>query len=188
MTRLLALEASVLVVVDAQPGFGDAPADGVVARIGWLAAVAAALGVPIVVTEEDPDRNGRTSEAIRQVLPETTPVLVKPVFGLADVPAILAAIEATGRTTAVLVGMETDVCVTQSALGLLDRGYRVAVVEDATYAPHGAHEAGIRRMTGAGVEVLHARGVYYEWVRSVDAARRFELEHPELREPPGFRL
>jgi nicotinamidase-related amidase len=78
--------------------------------------------------------------------------------------------------------------VTQSALGLLDRGYRVAIVEDATFAPGEAHDAGVRRMAGAGVEVLHARGVYYEWVRTVEAARRFELEHPDLCEPPGFRL
>lgn len=188
MTRLLERDTSVLVIVDTQPGFAEGAPDGIVARAAWLAAVGAALRVPVVVTEEDPERNGRTIQSIRQVLPETTPVLVKPVFGLADVPAILEAIEAAGRTTAVLVGMETDVCVAQSALGLLDRGYRVAVVEDATYAPAAAHDAGLRRMTGAGVEVLHARGVYYEWVRTLEAARRFELEHPELCEPPGFRL
>jgi nicotinamidase-related amidase len=188
MTRLLDRDASVLVIIDTQPGFADGAPDGTVARVAWLAAVGAALGVPIVVTEEDPERNGRTIESIRAVLPETTPVLGKPIFGLADVPSILEAIVATGRTTAVLVGMETDVCVTQSALGLLDRGYRVAIVEDATFAPGEAHDAGVRRMAGAGVEVLHARGVYYEWVRTVEAARRFELEHPDLCEPPGFRL
>jgi nicotinamidase-related amidase len=188
MTRLLERESSVLVIVDAQPGFAEGASDDVVARVAWLAAVGAALGVPMVVTEEDPERNGGTIDSIREVLPETTPVLVKPVFGLADVPAILEAIEAAGRTTAVLVGMETDVCVAQSALGLLDRGHRVAVVEDATFAPGGAHAAGVRRMAGAGVEVLHARGVYYEWVRTLEAARRFEDEHPELCDPPGFRL
>jgi nicotinamidase-related amidase len=188
MTRLLEREASALVVIDAQPAFGGEPANDVVARIGWLAAVAAALGVPIVVTEEEPARNGRTSEAIRQVLPDATSVLVKPVFGLADVPAILEAIEGTGRRTLVLAGMETDVCVAQSALGLLDRGFRVAVVADGTYSPGDMHQHGLRRIADAGGIVIHAKGVYYEWVRTLEAARAFEGEHPHLATPPGFRL
>ena len=57
--------------------------------------------------------------------------LAGPTFGLADVPEIVASVEHTGRRTAVLVGMETDVCVAQSALGLLDEDFTVAVVEDA---------------------------------------------------------
>ncbi len=187
MGRLLELDASLLIVVDAQPGFAPTAAD-VIARIAWLVGVAAALGVPVVVTEEDPERNGATEPAIRDQLPEGTPTLTKPTFGLADVPAILDAVEATGRRTAVIAGMETDVCVAQSALGLLDRGYRVAVVADATFTPGAMHEHGLRRISEAGASVVHAKGVYYEWVRTLDAARAFERAHPELAEPPGFRL
>jgi hypothetical protein len=40
----------------------------------------------------------------------------------------------------------------------------------------------------AGVSIVHAKGVYYEWIRTLDAARAFEREHPELAEPPGFSL
>jgi nicotinamidase-related amidase len=187
MGRRLDRGESVLIVVDAQPGFG-ATAGDVIARIAWLVAVAAALDVPVVVTEEDPDRNGPTDGVIRDRLPAGTPVLTKSVFGLADLPDILAAVEATGRRTAVLAGMETDVCVSQSALGLLDRGYAVAVVADATYSPGAAHEHGLRRVAEAGAAVIHAKGVYYEWVRTLDAARAFQRAHPDLAEPPGFRL
>ena len=100
----------------------------------------------------------------------------------------IAGVEATGRDTAVLVGMETDVCVAQSALGLLDRGLRVAVVSDATYSPGTMHDHGLRRIADAGGVVVHAKGVYYEWVRTVDAALAFERAHPDLAAPPGFRL
>jgi nicotinamidase-related amidase len=187
VARLLDRDDSVLTVVDSQPGFASNAGD-VLARIGWLVGVAAALGVPVVVTEEDPERNGPTEATIRDRLPPKTPILPKPVFGLADVPEILAAVEATGRTTAVIAGMETDVCVAHSALGLLDRDYRVAVVVDATFSPATAHDHGLRRIVDAGGSVLHAKGVYYEWVRTLDAARTFERAHPELAEPPGFRL
>jgi nicotinamidase-related amidase len=187
VARLLDRDDSVLVVVDAQPGF-LASAAGVVARIAWLVRVAVALGIPIVVTEEQSERNGPTERSIADHLPAATPVLTKPVFGLADVPEILSAVEATGRRTAVLIGAETDVCVGHSALGLLDREYRVAVVADATHSPGSMHEHGLRRIAEAGGTVVHAKGVYYEWLRTVDAATDFRRDHPELGEPPGFSL
>jgi nicotinamidase-related amidase len=193
---LLERDDAVLVIVDAQRGFVEASAagglvgaDGVIARIAWLTGVAAALGVPIVVTEEDPDRNGPTDGAILDALPAgSLPPFVKPVFGLAAVPEILAAIAQIGRRTAVLTGFETDVCVAHSALGLLDVGYRVAVVVDATGSPGEMHEHGLRRMRDAGAIATHAKGIYFEWVRTLEAARAFEAGHPDLADPPGFSL
>lgn len=188
MARLLDRGDSVLVVVDAQPGFLSSADSDVVARIGWLVGVAVALDVPIVVTEEQPDRNGSTDAAIAACLPPATPALTKPVFGLADVAEILSAVQDTGRRTAVLVGAETDVCVAHSALGLLDHEFRVAVVADATHSPGPMHQHGLRRIAEAGGTVIHAKGVYYEWLRTVDAATDFRRDHPELGDPPGFRL
>ncbi len=185
---------SVLIVVDAQLGFSGADAEASKAAAvsrevaGWLAGVASALGVPIVVTEEDPATNGVTDPAINRWLPPGNPVLTKAVFGLVDVPEILAAVGSTGRRTAVIVGAETDVCVAQSAVGLVDRGFRVVVVTDATFSPGAMHEHGLRHVREAGAELRHAKGVYYEWIRTLDAARTFELAHPELATPPGFRL
>jgi nicotinamidase-related amidase len=190
--RLIERDDSVLIVVDAQPGFVDvAPGSGrdpAVARMAWLVRVAVALDVPIVATEEEPDRNGGTVPDIANLLPPATAVVTKPIFGLADVPEILAAVEATGRRTAVLIGAETDVCVAHSALGLLDRGFRVAVVTDATVSPGSMHEHGLRRISEAGGAVIHAKGVYYEWLRSVAAANAFRRANPELGDPPGFSL
>lgn len=185
---------SLLVIVDTQPGFyaPDAGIDRarlaeVMARVAWLAGVATALDIPVTITEEDAGRNGPTDAA---VLARATgaPVLAKQVFGLADQPDILAALQGERRRTVVLAGLETDVCVAQSALGLLHRGYRVAVVVDATFSPGAMHEHGLERMRDAGALLLHAKGVYYEWVRTLAEARRFEATHPDLAQPPGFSL
>jgi nicotinamidase-related amidase len=190
MGRLLERDDSLLIVVDVQPGFLRTAVESVdvIARIAWLIRVAVALDVPVVVTEEQPDHNGGTDEAVADALPPGTPVLTKPVFGLADVPEILGAVKSTGRKTAVLVGAETDVCVAHSALGLLDRGYRVAVVADATYSPGQMHDHGLRRIADAGGVIAHAKGMYYEWMRTVEAATSFTATHPELADPPGFSL
>jgi len=125
---------------------------------------------------------------LAQRLPPGAPILAKQVFGLANVPEILAAVQASGRRTAILVGAETDVCVAQSAIGLRDRGFRVVVVTDATFSPSPMHDLGLRRVREAGVGLHHAKGVYYEWIQTLEAARTFRSEHPELADPPGFRL
>jgi nicotinamidase-related amidase len=176
--RLLDVEDSVLCVVDVQPGFlgklGREEAGRLAARIAWVVVVAARLGVPVVVTEEEPDRNERTIHEVAYRLPPDAPTFTKPVFGLADVPDILGAVKRTDRWTTVLIGLETDVCVAHSALGLLDRGYRVAVVRDATGSPGDAHDAGIDRMRSAGVVVVTAKSLLYEWVRTVERASALE--------------
>lgn len=171
-------EDSVLIVIDAQHGFyGDRlPADEsaraheALDRMVWLAGVATRLGIPAVITEEDPKRNGPTLPAIAERLGQAS-ALIKPTFGLAGTPEIVQAVEETGRNTAVLVGFETDVCVAQSAIGLRERGMRVVVPDDAVYSPGEMHARGIARMTGEGVEINHCKGLAYEWTRTLDRSR-----------------
>jgi nicotinamidase-related amidase len=177
---------SVLVVVDVQPGFLHIEAEQAVERMTWLVAVAALLDVPVVVTEEEPERNGSTDVRVAERLPAGTPVLRKPTFGLAGTPEILDALQAIGRRTAVLVGCETDVCVAQSAIGLRDAGFACVVVEDATFSPGEMHERGLARVASQGVERNHAKGVTYEWLRTVEDARAVLGNHA-LPAPP-FRL
>jgi hypothetical protein len=70
--------------------------------------------------------------------------------------------------------------VSQSALGLLDRGLRPHVVLDATASPGDGHELGLERLRGAGVPLVSAKGVFTEWVRTPAACRAFEEGHPQL--------
>jgi len=193
--HLLERDDSMLVVVDVQPGFlardwfseqDVAAARSALDRAIWLVALAGRLGIPIVVTEEEPEGNGATDARIVERLPAGTPVLRKPTFGLAGTPEILAAVRDTERVTAVVVGCETDVCVAQSAIGLREHGFGCAVVVDATFSPGEMHAYGLERMTAAGVVRNHAKGVTYEWLRSVDDAHAV-LGGPGLPTPP-FRL
>ncbi|MBI1351089.1 MAG: isochorismatase family protein [Actinomycetales bacterium] len=186
----------VLVVIDAQPGFYGADRHDVdrdahaaaLARAAWVAGVAAALRVPIVVTEEDAHLNGPTDPAIRDALPDGTPVLDKAVFGACDQPDIDVAVRAPRRGTVVLVGTETDVCVAHSALGWRATGLRPVVIHDAVHSAGPGHLNGLRRLAADGVELLSAKELYYEWLRTLAEVRDFERQHPELAQPPGFHL
>ena len=102
--RLLGREDSLLVVIDAQRSFADRAADigaaapAVIDRIAWLTRVAGVLDVPVVMTEEDPDRNGITDPRILDAAAPGTPApFRKPEFGLAAVDEIVQAVGHTGR-------------------------------------------------------------------------------------------
>lgn len=162
---------SCLVLIDVQQYFLDklpgAIAHPLVERIAWVVRVARALDIPIIATAEDIARNGPLVPEVMRELPEDTSVHDKLVFGLAGQDSILADVHRVGRKEFVLIGLETDVCIAHSALGLLDLGRRVAVIEDATASPSPYHEAGLRRISAAGGIITTTKGIHYEWVRDL---------------------
>jgi len=177
---LVARADSVLAVVDTQPGFVEHPAMGAaerteaartVERIAWLARLAAWLDVPALATEEEPQREGHTHARVKACLAPDAPVDPKKTFALTGCREALAGLRASERRIVVLTGFETDVCVAQSAVALIDAGYRVVVPADATYtAREDDHRRGIARMSAAGVEIHSSKSVTYEWLEDVDTA------------------
>jgi nicotinamidase-related amidase len=151
-------------------------------RMCWVIKVANWLHVPLVVTAEDIPHNGSVSNEIAELLSPEIKIYNKMNFGLAAQADILEAVQRTGRKTAVLIGYETDVCITHSALGLMDLGYKVVVVADATGSPGEAHRIGLERIRAVGGIIVSAKSLYYEWVRTVEKALEFEalgVETPE---------
>jgi nicotinamidase-related amidase len=191
-STLLAAEDSVLIAIDVQPPFLRKLAPDVhqplLQRICWLIGVANWLHIPVIVTAEDIPRDGTVDDQLAQYLLTDTAVYNKMVFNLAADPVILAAVDQVQRTTAILVGLETDVCVAHSALGLLGAGYRVAVVADATGAAGTAHQFGLERIRDAGGVIVGVKGLFYEWLRTVEQARRFRRECGDLGLPDGIPL
>lgn len=191
-SALLQAEDSALIVIDVQDNFTckleAEQSQSMLERIVWLIGVAHWLDIPLLITVEDLPRVGGPAHAVAQALPPNTPIFNKMVFSLAHQPNILAEVERLQRRTLVLVGQETDVCVLQSALGLLELGYRVAVITDATGSPGAAHAFGLARMQAAGVVLADTKVIFYEWVRTVEASRRFEAECPHLPLPSGLVL
>ena len=189
-SSLLDINDSLLIAIDIQPSFvKKAAKDGSTAllqRMCWVIKVAKWLKVPLLVTAEDIPNNGSISDEIAELLPPNTKIYNKMTFGLAAQPDILEAVKQTKRKTAVLIGYETDVCITHSALGLIDLGYRVAVVADATGSPGVAHKVGLDRIRGAGGIIVSAKSLYYEWVRTVEKA--LEFESLGIETPEGFIL
>jgi nicotinamidase-related amidase len=163
---------SILAIIDVQQEFLDKLDRDqwipIVNRISWITEMAGRLNIPVVVTAEDTSNKKGTVRQVAEKLPRGTKEFNKKSYGLTGDEEILYAIEKLGRSTVVLVGLETDVCICQSALGLLEKGYRVVVLEDAVGSPHPCHAQGIDRMRNAGVIISSVKGTFYEWQRNID--------------------
>jgi nicotinamidase-related amidase len=181
---LIDLNSSCLVAVDVQTCFtnklSNAVANDMTRRITWLADIALHLGVPMVITAEDIDKNGSILPELKRITTDKIQIHNKMVFNLAADSIILDSIKATNRETIILIGLETDVCVAQSALGLIQNGYNIVVVEDACGSPGLGHERGIKRMKGAGALISNTKALYYEWLRDIKHCRSFYQENENL--------
>ena len=189
---LIDAEDCCIVVIDVQSVFLDKLTEedrrGLVPRIVWFANVATRLGITSVVTAEDIEKNGSIIPELAAVLPASTTVHNKMVFGLAADPKIYDAIESTGKRVAVLVGLETDVCVAQSAIGLLKKNLEVVAISNACGSPGRAHRYGLRRMEDAGVVLSDVKSLFYEWIRTIPDCRTFFSEHKDELGDPGIAL
>ena len=110
------------------------------------------------------------------------------VFGLAADPGILSSVQNTKRKTIILLGLETDVCVAQSAIGLLQHDYQVVVVDDATASPGKAHQNNLSRIQSAGALISNVKSLFYEWMRTVIKCRNFYGSHEDYIGDPGIEL
>ncbi len=188
---LVDVDDSVLVVIDIQDNFLDkydaTVSKPLLEKVVWLLKLASCMKVPVVAMAEDIDNSGNLNSAILDALPSETKIHNKNAFGLTGNPEILADVEATGRKTAILVGTETDVCVAQSALGLIECSYRIVVLKDAIATTVGDEQTGLNRMRDAGAAISSVKAITYEWLRNVQNTTMLFEKFPELEaaELPG---
>jgi len=157
-----------LVVVDVQAAFRD-----VIPNFGRLAERASVavrgfqdLGVPVVVTEQYPKGLGRTVEEIRLVLNGDAAVIEKSTFSSCGEPVFIEHLASLGVRHVVICGVETHVCVNQTAHDLLHLGYRVHLLLDCVgsrFEPDKA--AGLEKMKVSGVVPSTVETALFELVR-----------------------
>jgi nicotinamidase-related amidase len=152
-----------LVVIDVQEAFRKAvPSfDRVAGAVSILARGADAVGIPVIVTEQYPQGLGTTVSAVADALPDGVEPIEKLCFSAPEADGF----DLGGRDQVLLCGIETHVCVNQTALDLLDRGLGVHVVGDAVGSRFEANrEIGLERMERAGAIVTSVETALFELV------------------------
>jgi nicotinamidase-related amidase len=132
----------------------------------FLGAVAKALGLRRVGTEQNPTGLGLNASAIR-TLCETT--LAKTHFDACKdgLLALLPASDPTLTRQIVVAGCEAHVCLLQTSLGLLQAGFQVFVVAPAcgSRSPEN-HRLAMNRLEKAGADIVSSEMVAFEWLNS----------------------
>jgi nicotinamidase-related amidase len=170
------IDDSVLLVVDVQGKLARLMHDSeaMIRAQQTLIRACRVLDVPVVWAEQLPDKLGATVDELQEPLEGLSPC-AKSSFGCWGDATLRARIQETGRRQVLLCGIETHVCVWQTAASLLDEGYCVHVVADATSSRSAANrDVGLRRMERAGVHPSNVEMVLFELM--VDAG------HPKFRE------
>lgn len=177
MTRpsfLLSAEHSQLIVIDVQERLLPVIQNSVqlAESIRFLMDAAAILEVPVIITEQYPKGLGGTVELLRSH-PATVRTLEKLRFSAAEVltaaagdaePPALTLSPTPGQF--VLAGIESHICVQQTALELRERGFSVFVAADAVGSRHAAdHDLAVRRMAAAGITITTTESIAFEWCR-----------------------
>lgn len=153
-TNTLDIDNSVLVVVDVQEAFRKAIPDfaEVVSRISIAIRGFQVLGRPIVVTEQYPKGLGRTAEELLLTLPEDASFIEKSTFSSYGEPSFVTELEKFQAKQVVLCGIETHVCVNQTANDLIGAGYQVHLLSDCVASRYQHdREAGLKKMFASGV-------------------------------------
>jgi isochorismate hydrolase len=157
-------QETVLTIIDIQDRLAAAMSqkDRVLGNCLHLIELAKLLRIPILLTEQYPRGLGATVGAIREALPTYSP-LEKVAFDSCREAVFSQAVSTTGRKTFLLTGMETHICVLQTGLGLLRKGYAVHLVQDAVCSrTKDNHRAGLAFLRQAGAVITSTETVLFQ--------------------------
>lgn len=161
---MLNRENAVLVIVDVQGRLATLMhnKEEFFANVVRMIKGAQVLDIPIIWNEQLPDKLGSTISEIREALKEAAP-LVKNSFSCCGNDSFNGRLEALERNQVLLVGMETHVCVYQTALDLMEADYEVYLVADAVSSRSPENKrVGIDAMRDAGAKLTSVEMCLFE--------------------------
>ena len=160
---LLSRRDSALIIIDVQDKLLS-----VVARrdtIRWnlrrLAEGAKLLGVPVLATEQYPEKLGSTIDELQEYVGAVPSKLA---FSGCGCEAFLEQLEALNVRKLLVAGIETHVCILQTVFDLLTAGYDVFVPVDAVGSRFDVdYETAVNRMNANGVNLVTTEMALFEW-------------------------
>ncbi|MFM7056075.1 MAG: isochorismatase family protein [Planctomycetota bacterium] len=174
-TRLASTSSGCLVVIDMQERLLPVieAAEQITRRCRFLLEAARLLSVPVVMTEQYPRGLGATIESLRSVAADAV-FHEKLRFSAAEV-LLAAGVLPSNVRQLVLTGIETHICVQQTALDLVAAGWDVILAADASSSRQAADKStAVDRLRAAGVTISTVEAIAFEWCETA--------EHPAFRQ------
>ncbi|MBS9947563.1 hydrolase [Vibrio alginolyticus] len=167
-----------LIVVDVQGKLATLmhESDALIENITKLVKGAKALDLPILWLEQNPERLGPTAEPIREVLESTHLPITKYTFDGCKEATFKVAVENAKVDTWLVCGIESHICVYQTAVSLRQSGYRVELVTDCVSSRTAANKVlALAKLTANGVVLTGLEMCLYEMVEDCRAPEFKEI-------------
>ena len=133
------------------------------------------LGLPVVISEQYPKGLGNTIPSINEFLDENDLKIEKGTFSLLREEGALEKIKSFGKKQVVLFGIETHICVLQTAIELLENGFEVFVLKNACKSRDEFEKtSALEYMQNKGIEVLTLENMLFQLLRT--------SKHPKFKE------
>jgi nicotinamidase-related amidase len=161
---MLNKDQAILVLVDVQGHLAEMVdgAEALFQNIRHLLTGLYILEVPVIVTEQTPNKIGTTRREFRPMIPFHNPI-EKSSFSCCGERIFMDHLKKTKRQQVILCGIETHICIYQTAMQLLQAGYEVHVVEDAVSSRNPANKTlALRRMENEGVKLTGVEMMLFE--------------------------
>ena len=172
----LSAENSLVLIIDIQERLVAALEKNViVGNAVKIASAAKALDIPVLLTEQYPKGLGHTVPELQAVLPEGSEVVEKTYFNALLEEGMLDKIKAFGKKQIVIFGIETHICVHQTAAALIEAGFDV--IKDAC-ASRNKYEfkQGIEAMVANGVKSSCVEIALFEWLKGAKNPKFKEVQ------------
>jgi len=170
---LFDIENAVLVIVDVQEKLTNVmhESQNIRRELSKLIKGISVLEVPVVLTEQNPKGLGPTIAEIKTLLPNLEPIY-KMAFSCLGEEIFPKRLEALGRKQVILTGIETHVCVYQTAMDLVDAGYNVQVVADCVSSRTPVNkQLALDKMKKAGIDITSTEIILFELLKTADSPK-----------------
>ena len=174
----LSAENSLVLIIDIQERLvASLDKDIVVSKAVKIASAAKAMSIPVLVTEQYPKGLGHTVPQLKSVLPQDTETVEKISFNALLEEGMLERIKSYNKKQIVIFGIETHICVHQTAAALLEEGFEVYVIKDAC-ASRNKYEfkQGIDIMQQNGAKISCVEIALFEWLKSAKNPKFKEIQ------------
>ncbi|MBF0503939.1 MAG: isochorismatase family protein [Candidatus Omnitrophica bacterium] len=147
----------------------------ILTRIQHIIKASQAFALPILWTEQAPDKIGESVESIRNLLSHNFKPIHKRSFSCYACPEYVCELQKIHRRQVLITGIETHVCIYQTVQDLQSHGYQVHLVADAVSSRQAFdHQLAIARMRDEGIIITTTEMAICELLKSAD--------HPKFKE------
>ncbi|HEX7475539.1 MAG TPA: hydrolase [Dehalococcoidales bacterium] len=175
---MLNAENTVLVIIDIQTKLWNVMFEKEALLDGALKLVKGVqiLGIPIVLTEQNPRGLGPTATELTQIMTTVQPI-PKMCFSCTQDSGFRQALERAKRNQVLICGIEAHICVYQTALDLIESGYEVQVVADAVSSRSPRNrDIALTRLQGEGVKLTTTEMVLFELLKTAESLNFKEIQ------------